>query len=103
MNDQIRQDLETKRRELESRVQKLAKNAHTPLAADWEDRAIELENEEVQQQLGDEGVLELQNIYNALKRMDTGTFGKCKSCKQQISPARLKALPYAEICMDCAD
>jgi DnaK suppressor protein len=41
----------------------------------------------------------LRKIDGALKRMDEGTYGLCLRCGRPIEKARLKALPYAELCI----
>jgi RNA polymerase-binding protein DksA len=41
----------------------------------------------------------LRKIDKALKRMDEKTFGLCERCGRPIEKARLKALPYAELCI----
>jgi DnaK suppressor protein len=41
----------------------------------------------------------LQKIEKALSRMDEGTFGLCERCGKPIEKARLKALPYANLCI----
>ena len=41
----------------------------------------------------------LRKIDGALKRMDAGTYGLCERCGKPIEKARLKALPYAELCI----
>ncbi len=38
----------------------------------------------------------------ALGRVDTGTYGQCESCGQQIAPERLAARPAATRCIACA-
>ena len=38
----------------------------------------------------------------ALKRIDSGEYGVCESCEEPISSARLKALPWARLCISCA-
>jgi DnaK suppressor protein len=43
----------------------------------------------------------VQSIETALRRMHAGTYGKCIDCDESISPARLNALPFAEVCVDC--
>jgi DnaK suppressor protein len=56
----------------------------------------------------DQGVLE--EIEDALKRIDKGTFGLCEGCLEQGKPpskaaipkARLNAVPYARYCVECA-
>jgi DnaK suppressor protein len=43
----------------------------------------------------------LEKVQSALKRMDAGTYGECERCGRPIDKARLKALPYAVLCIDC--
>ena len=43
----------------------------------------------------------LAAIDAALARLDGGTYGSCTSCHQPIAPARLEALPWAALCIDC--
>jgi DnaK suppressor protein len=44
----------------------------------------------------------LTDVEAALAKLDSGGFGECESCGQQIAPARLEAKPAARLCMDCA-
>jgi RNA polymerase-binding protein DksA len=41
----------------------------------------------------------LRKIDAALKRMESKTYGLCARCGKPIEKARLKALPYAELCI----
>lgn len=41
----------------------------------------------------------LRKIDRALSRMDDGTYGICARCGKPIEKARLKALPYADLCI----
>jgi RNA polymerase-binding protein DksA len=41
----------------------------------------------------------LRKIDRALARMDEGTYGICSRCGKPIEKARLKALPYADLCI----
>ncbi len=41
----------------------------------------------------------LRKIEKALVRMDEGTYGLCERCGKPIEKARLKALPYATLCI----
>jgi DnaK suppressor protein len=43
----------------------------------------------------------LSQIDDAMRRMDAGTYGTCERCGEPIETARLEALPYATLCMDC--
>jgi len=41
----------------------------------------------------------LQKIERALKRVDAGTYGICDRCGKPIEKARIKALPYVDLCI----
>lgn len=43
----------------------------------------------------------LYQIDDALKRLDDGSFGICQQCNQPITMSRLKAVPYASLCIAC--
>ncbi|MEW6260922.1 MAG: RNA polymerase-binding protein DksA [Thermodesulfobacteriota bacterium] len=43
----------------------------------------------------------IKKIKNALERIDSGTFGICESCGEEISIERLKARPVTTQCIDC--
>src|SRR5512145_265419 len=40
-------------------------------------------------------------IQDALARLEAGTFGKCTACGRTIAPARLRARPVTDLCIDC--
>jgi DnaK suppressor protein len=40
-------------------------------------------------------------VQEALARLEAGTFGKCAVCGRPISPARLRARPVTDLCIDC--
>jgi DnaK suppressor protein len=44
----------------------------------------------------------IQEIDAALERMEQGTYGQCAWCENDIKPERLRALPTAVLCIDCA-
>jgi DnaK suppressor protein len=41
----------------------------------------------------------LDKIKKALARLENGTYGICERCGKPIEKARLKALPYANLCI----
>jgi DnaK suppressor protein len=45
----------------------------------------------------------LNKIDAALRRLDDGTYGDCFECGDEISEARLRALPFAVRCKDCEE
>jgi len=45
----------------------------------------------------------LNEITDALKRIEEGVFGDCEECKKPISMKRLKAMPSARYCIKCQE
>ena len=43
----------------------------------------------------------VEEIDHTLAKMDNGTYGICENCGRLILRARLEALPYARLCIDC--
>ena len=43
----------------------------------------------------------VEEIDRALAKIDAGTYGICERCGEPIKRARLKALPYASLCVAC--
>jgi DnaK suppressor protein len=76
---------------------------HEGMSADWEEQAIERENDEVLESLGITAELELVMINNALKRIDAGEYFHCSLCGGEIPIARLELLPFSAHCVSCAD
>ena len=56
----------------------------------------------VDNHLEQRGQKTLRDIEVALERLATGSYGICHSCGEEIGSARLKALPTAILCIDCA-
>jgi DnaK suppressor protein len=44
----------------------------------------------------------LEQVNEALDRMELGTFGHCVECDEPIAKARLEVIPYARHCIQCA-
>lgn len=43
----------------------------------------------------------VRSIDDALERIEEGTFGICEACEKKINRERLKAVPYASLCINC--
>ena len=43
------------------------------------------------------------NNLELLERFAEGTLGLCQSCGQEIRTIRLRALPWARLCMGCRE
>jgi DnaK suppressor protein len=44
----------------------------------------------------------LDQIEAAIIRIEDGSYGRCETCGVQIPKARLNAIPYAILCVQCA-
>ena len=44
----------------------------------------------------------LNDVDNALAKIDAGTYGRCEQCGEPIGAARLEAMPAAPLCITCA-
>jgi RNA polymerase-binding protein DksA len=44
---------------------------------------------------------QLEQIEDALERLDEGRYGQCENCGQEIPPGRLEILPHATLCVNC--
>src|SRR5215469_4136261 len=45
----------------------------------------------------------IQSVKLALERIEDGSYGTCLECEQEISPKRLKAVPWASCCIQCQE
>ena len=44
---------------------------------------------------------ELCDVNLALEKIEKGVFGQCEHCNNEISIKRLRALPFARLCIEC--
>jgi DnaK suppressor protein len=45
----------------------------------------------------------LREVRAALTRIEEGQFGQCLNCEEEISPKRLRALPWTPLCLVCKE
>ena len=106
--DELKKMLEDRRRELMNEVQGKIRDAR---AEGGKEREVldQGESSEVDIQEDIEFALiqmkaeTLNKIDAALRRLDEGTYGDCFECGDEISEARLRALPFAVRCKDCEE
>jgi DnaK suppressor protein len=79
----------------------LLKDLRSESPGDVIDAAYDSTQDEISSQLAEVESRELANIENALERMRAGKYGSCEVCNGKIPLARLNALPYATMCIDC--
>jgi len=104
--DQIRRKLIDRRDEIKGRINKVDQDIlHTngPPNPDSGEQALERENDDVLEALGGLARSELEKINIALARIEQNEYGICTLCKKAIAAERLKAIPYADRCVNCAD
>ncbi len=46
--------------------------------------------------------LQIEAVDKALAKIETGRYGRCEGCGEEISASRLEALPSAAWCLPCA-
>ena len=79
----------------------LLKELRSQSPGDLVDAAYDSAQDEINSQLAEVESRELASIEHALERMKEGTYGQCEVCGGRIPVARLQALPYATVCIDC--
>ncbi|MFM8735141.1 MAG: TraR/DksA family transcriptional regulator [Pirellulales bacterium] len=79
----------------------LLKELRSESPGDVVDAAYDSAQDEISSQLAEVESRELANIENALERMKAGSYGQCEVCGGRIPMARLNALPYATMCIEC--
>lgn len=72
----------------------------------WDNHPADLASETYDREL-DEGLEEdararLREIDEALQRIESGEYGKCRACGKQIPPERLEVLPWTTLCIEDA-
>ena len=97
-----KQQITARIKELTAHMRKISDDLDQPLPADLEGQAIDLEDDEVLSGIGRANQQEVRLLNDALKRIADGSYGICLKCGDDISPARLDAVPYAVLCRTCA-
>lgn len=72
-----------------------------PLADD--DQAAILHDQFVSLEMGRIISSELKLIDDAFRRLNSGEYGECEHCGDQISEKRLRAVPWARYCIQCEE
>jgi len=93
-----------RREELLGRVSKRVKEARSGdevEAVDVVDQADKVVQEDIRGGMLRSEIEELNQIEDALRRIKAGKYGFCESCGRRIAKARLMALPFATLCVDC--
>lgn len=97
-----RKHLLARRAELLGNLAEIADQLDDPRPRDWDDAAVERQDDEVLEALGQSDRAELRRIDAALGRIAEGSWGICTKCGEEIAPRRLELLPDTPFCAACA-
>ncbi len=68
---------------------------------DTYDLASEERDREINFILSDRERIKIQQIDDALGRLEESTYGVCESCGLEVAEERLLAMPFTRLCHDC--
>lgn len=89
--------------ELQQRIEAIHNDFAKANESDWAELASERENDEVLNALESEAKVEIQQLSNAINRIENGTYGTCETCGEDIALKRLEVQPAAIQCISCAE
>src|SRR6185295_6419478 len=72
-----------------------------PKSGDWIDQSSQESDLHVRLALKQTDSKLLRAIEEAIHRIDQGIYGICVECEGEIAPARLEAVPWTRVCIDC--
>ncbi len=74
-----------------------------PFSNHMADQATDEAERESEYILADAQGRTVQEIEEAIRRIDEGIYGECEWCGSAIDPRRLEVLPYARFCLKCQE
>lgn len=103
LSDAARADLLAERDRLAAQIEALEPGRNdTPVDDNFADSGQVAAEQGENQALAAPLRHELEEVEHALTKLDDGTYGRCETCGEPISPARLEAKPAARYCIDHA-
>ncbi len=108
--DTLRQSLIERRQELQKQIDALLAQ-HRDIHSDFrENSVLDTEDMSLRDATGAQQIALLEartrqrnQLDDALRRLDEGTYGICEDCEVPIAPARLRAMPFARRCVKCQE
>lgn len=101
--EELKTELEERLAVMQARLASIKKDVTQGHSGDSAEQAQERENDEVVDAIGNETKQSLHAIQVALDRIADGSYGECEGCGEGIGEARLRAVPEATRCVNCAD
>lgn len=102
-HEALRAELEQRLEVLLSRLAKIKQEVTRAHSGDSAEQAQERENDEVVDAIGNETAQSIRDLQAALGRIEDGSYGLCEQCGEEIAPGRLKVIPEATRCVNCAE
>jgi len=102
MYDKAEKKLKKLKKELKKRIKSVKNSLTSARSKDWEEAAVEAENDEVLEAIYSESAAELLQVRFALKRIKSGEYTECAECGEDINKKRLKIMPFTTLCIKCA-
>jgi DnaK suppressor protein len=72
-------------------------------AADTMDQVQSAEARELAIRNLDRSARRLRQIEDALRRLESGGYGTCANCEEEIGLKRLRAVPWTQFCLKCQE
>ncbi len=102
----VKAALQKRREQLVANLSRLtgegAEISPKPVGDRIDDAAFDLERHSLYA-IAEQEAQEIRLIDTALEKIENGTYGICEECGKRIERARLKALPYAVLCLKCKE
>jgi DnaK suppressor protein len=70
-------------------------------SGDWIDQSSQESDVHIRLALQQTDAKVLRAIEEAIHRLDQGTYGICMDCEEDIALARLDAVPWTRVCIQC--
>jgi len=105
----ITEDLKLIRQQLDSQLKKAGSSRaagdsiRIQQVADPVDMTQEALARDLAVQILDRESTLVRRLRSAIDRIDDGSYGVCLECEERMAPKRLKAIPWAELCISCQE
>ena len=97
------QEIQRKKCELRAEKTPLPRNDEDYFGGTESDSIDESAQDEIEISLVQSKTDTLHKVEDALRRLETGEYGNCRECREEIWERRLRALPFAVRCKDCEE
>ena len=97
--------LEDRRQEIQDKLRSLRETlpVEATTVKDAEEQSVDDFVQEMDFALMQMKAESLGKIDEAIRRLEAGVYGECAECGTEIAAARLKALPFATLCVSCQE